>query len=174
MDKQKGFSMHLLLFTAVLLCVIGFAGWYVWHSQQAISQANSQSTSAASATKYLVIQAWAVRLAYSGQYKLTYTTNLNNPSVVGITSAQLIELDRQCEDGGVGTIERFGRGSVPAPGPETIEQLAAEHPSTYTHIGAYYYTIQRSRAACSTNPEAQSLQIKLFNVIDHARVAYIP
>jgi hypothetical protein len=74
--NQKGFSAVEGLLIAVIVCMLGGVGWYVWHSQQQADKAYSQTANSSvalkkasstntSAAKYLVIKEWGVKLPLS-------------------------------------------------------------------------------------------------------------
>src|SRR5579871_5801589 len=91
--KQNGFSAIEGLLILVIVGLIGFTGWYVWHSKnnsdkalseaQAVSNSTLPKTAASSSSsvtkqEFVTIKEWGVRAPYSGKLTLSYKLSDNN------------------------------------------------------------------------------------------------
>lgn len=136
--NEKGFSAVEGLLIILVVAVIGFGGYYVWHTQHkakptaAITTTSATkpatktttSTPAAPVQKYVTISAWGVRVPYSGSDTLsasdqTCTENgdaagdtINLGCSVDVTSQDLANSVGSCQStratGKVGYFYRMG------------------------------------------------------------------
>ena len=135
--NEKGFSVFEGLLIILVVAVIGFGGYYVWHTQHkakptaAITTTSStkpttstKTTTSTPTQKYITISAWGVRVPYSGSDTLsasdqTCTENgdaagdtVNLGCSVDITSQDLANSVGSCQStratGTVGYFYRMG------------------------------------------------------------------
>ncbi len=178
MTNQKGFTVVEGVLILIIVAMLGFTGWFVWHSQQNTDKINSQAAKNSqpvttdknkpsyltamdnsTSQNYFTIKAWGVRAAYNGTDSFVYKirtaqdSSNNNFRYVTVTSKNLIS-KYQCTDYGAGGIERlkptdkFGEGD-PSEGP-TAEQAAKQDQfkDSFGHVGNYYFYYFHDQAAC--------------------------
>jgi len=163
---QKGFGHIEALLIILILAVVGFGGYYVWHSQHnnkpaakaASSTSSGNPSPTSSSANYVNITQWDVRAPYSGSLSLSYEIGTGTGSnTATFSSKELTNADVDCLGRG-GLITRynstakatdFGNDS------QTIAQYAAgTDSSTYGHVGGYYYFFSHDQAGCGANPDA--------------------
>jgi uncharacterized protein (UPF0333 family) len=159
--KQSGFALVEGLLIILILAIIGFGGYYVWHTQQqtnkTLDTAATTSQKAASATapntsskKYLTTKEWSVRLPYAGSDIYTYSYESTTPDVIEVISGNLAK-QYGCVEFGAGQIGRFKPTdqygpSIDAP---TVQEYEKQNPGTFAIVGGYYYGFNHDQAACS-------------------------
>jgi hypothetical protein len=167
-SKQSGFAVVEGLLIFVIVGIIGFTGWYVWHSQKNADKSydnssnssqttaspgkkattTNQKTSTSSTQKYLTIKEWGVRIPYSVNDALSY--HLEAPNLINVASKNLADkYGSDCADYGAGSIGRLTpQDTFPWDNTTTAEQDASAHPSIYSHVGNYYYRFNHDQAYC--------------------------
>jgi hypothetical protein len=176
---QEGFSAVEGLLIVVILGMLGGVGYYVWHSQQQVDKAYSQTANSSVVpksktsaklnpidnTKYFVIKEWGIRAKYTGNLTLTYALPVNSSYAV-FSSTQLSKAaNGGCKDFG-GRINRLKTGEAYETDPRgmPVEQLVKDPNAsfTYKNIGNYYYLFIHDQSLCSdisdTNSPAANLQ----------------
>lgn len=169
--NQTGFSVVEALLMLVVIGILGFTGWYVYHAKQASDKdysAASKSTvprythktgkqssvptsSATSGQKVLDIKEWGVKADYaSSDDTLSYTIDDNVATI--ISSKLAAELD--CTDQGGGYIYKLKPTDIspatPPDDPQTAQNNFKTNASSYAHIGGYYYYYTAQyQSACS-------------------------
>ncbi len=166
-NSQKGFAVLEGLLILVIIGIIGGTGWYVIHSKNQTDQTltaaastnqtpTAKTTAKKSATTptnqpYLTIKEWGVRAPYDGTDTFTYTMSAGGGTAALFTSKYLADT-YGCTDFGAGQIDRYAPSddvSADGTGGLTAQQDAAQNPTTYTHVGNYYYRFTHDHAACS-------------------------
>lgn len=181
MDKtfknQKGFTAVEALLTILILAVIGFGGYYVYHTNHKTKIVSSSTTVAKTSTapkpisaasskptqKYITISVWGVRVPYSSSDTLSVSnqtcdepgdTVLTGCSV-DVNSQDLANAVGNCQStratGKVGYFYRMGTNDnyswTDGSGYEPVQQWASQNPGQYTQIGNYYYAFDEIGAA---------------------------
>lgn len=162
--NQKGFTAVEGLLIILILAVIGFGGYYVYHTNQKTKSAVSntptasrqtKATSKQPAQKYITISAWGVRVPYSDSDTLSVSgqtcdqpgdTVLTGCSV-DVNSQNLASALGNCQStratDKVGYFYRIDNNDnyqeTDGSGFTPIAQRAAANPGQYTQIGSYYY-----------------------------------
>jgi hypothetical protein len=164
--NQKGFTLVEGLLITLILAVIGFGGYYVYHTNHktktvvvsATVKTTTPKTSTASNTptqKYITISVWGVRVPYNGNDTLTVSNEqCDEPGDTVITGCSM-DVDSQelensvgsCQStratGKVGYFYRIGTNDnyqeTDGSGFTPIVQWATANPGQYTQIGSYYY-----------------------------------
>ena len=183
---QKGFTTLEMLLVIIMLAIIGFTGYYVYHSKQQTDKtlnaaqadnASAPSTKLKSSTskspttqKYFTITQWGVRAPYNGNLNLSYTIGSGSDSNMATFSSQeLTSADSGCSGRGGFVTRYLGTDSAIDfnQSDKTIAQFAAEQgQSTYGHAGDYYYFFAHDQAACGTDINAtQSIQEQTNDVV---------
>jgi Tfp pilus assembly protein PilV len=176
---QSGFALVESLLIILILVIIGFGGYYVWHTQKqtdktldtaaATSQKAAQTESNNAATlKYLTIPEWGVKGAYTGNVDLTYKITSDD---IGETWAQLSskqlkaaapECDEQSQMGGIIVRIHKGedlRGPAGQDTGQTVDEAVGSQVLTeFSLVGDYYYYFEHPQAACSTSQKATDAQ----------------
>jgi hypothetical protein len=103
------------------------------------------------ASQYLHITEWGVKASYSTTLTLSYTLSSDGTAAT-FSSTQLSKLSNDCVGRG-GAIKRWAASDkvtvYPTDASPTAESTFAKaDPSTYAHIGNYYYTFLHDQAAC--------------------------
>jgi len=165
--NQKGFTAVEGLLIAIIVLMIGFIGYYVYHSQQQANktlnsaQAEGVSTSAAkktstsgnasSATRYFTISQWGVRAPYSGTDSFTFSYSAGGGTSALVISSNLAKT-YGCTTFGAGQIAKSSAddpANDPANPSATVGEDITSNPSMYTKVGSYYYSFAHDNAACS-------------------------
>lgn len=173
---QKGFAVLESLLILVIIAIIGGTGYYVWHSKaqtdknldnasnssQSLVTQNTKSKSnkaavPATATKYLTIKEWGIRIPYNGEDTFSYHIDPSNPGLASIISADLSK-NYDCTASGAGMIIQFAPsdGSSPSGDGPTVKEYEAQHPGTYKIIGDNYYLITHDQSSCSGSVTADA------------------
>jgi cytoskeletal protein RodZ len=126
--NSDGFTIVELLLVIIIVILLGFVGWYVYHTDHKTtastktSNTNSSTSSSTSTStkKYFTITQWGVRAPYSGSLTLEYSIvtqtypvdtqgDLDNVQYAGFNSDQLAASNPSaCTDGdGGGSIMRY-------------------------------------------------------------------
>ena len=192
--NQKGFSAVEGLLVIIIVLLIGFIGYYVWHTQKQTNKTyNSSANAAQPSTKnpspkkaspatYMTIKEWGVRAPYSGTLTLEYAVQTASssalPDTAGFSSMQLDTSSSTCkandEQNGisaVGIFDRYQSGQEYLIGDDAEDsgQTAAQYAATlsksdYGHVGNYYYFYTGPQATCATDQASQ-------NVFDQTKAA---
>lgn len=176
MKNKKGFSAVIVLLSILVVSVIGFAGYYVWNTQQdkkekevatvagAQEQAptakeESQSTPVAQDTqKYLEIKEWGVKMALAGYgYRLGRDSSGDEyASLFSDKSKELVVNVGGCEDYTVGSIVKLKEKPIDGT-PGSVAMLD----------NTYYLLRFRSQAACvSDSGELSPAALELNKQMD--------
>jgi len=176
--KQAGFSVIEVLLVVLVVVVLAATGFVVYQRHQTNSakdraaanttQTNTQPQNTTSTqpaqttTQYLTIKEWGVRAPYSGSLKLIYTMSADSRTAT-FSSDELTALSTDCTGRG-GSITRWAstdqvsEGPADASTPTAASYFAQAAPSTYAHIGNYYYTFAHDQAACGDLNTTAALQ----------------
>ena len=151
---QKGFALIEGLLITLILAIIAFGGYYVWHTQTTTDKSSKAAVSASQSTPssstssgYLTIKEWGVRAPYNGALSLSYKIDRNT---AGFSSTQLSAAANGGCSGYGGYIMRLLPNDLYLPGTETAAQVAAEPESagTYKLLDGYYYFFVHNQALC--------------------------
>lgn len=167
--NQKGFTTVEALLIILILAVIGFGGYYVYHTNHKTKTTNlaatapktstasnqAKTTSKQSAQKYITISAWGVRVPYSGSDTLSVSSQTcDEPGdtvltgcSVDVNSQDLANAVGSCQStratSKVGYFYKIGANDnyqeTDGSGFTPIVQWAASNPGQYTQIGSNYY-----------------------------------
>jgi prepilin-type N-terminal cleavage/methylation domain-containing protein len=166
-DNQKGFGLIESLLVILIIAVIGFGGYYVWHTQRTKTPTitTTISTPTASTQQYLTIKEWGVRVpmpsdvAMSDIYYVTGTDTLDgSSSEVGLASHKISALTSDCiPQAGV---NESPFGWIVRMTPAAYQQAAADYQDTGlkngTLLGSYYYVWRAPVANCAENDDGNS------------------
>lgn len=154
-QKQFGFAAIETTLILVVLAIVGFTGYYVWHSQQqtskALDVANDTAQSAAPkktanstlAQKYLIIKEWGIKIPLSSDLRGAYYTYNSESKAVYLSNDSYKGTDCAADDVSLGAISRFTAADKDDEG----NTLLAYSPDA-VKIGDYYYSYQHPQAAC--------------------------
>ena len=182
-SDQKGFSAVEAMLAAIIVILIVFTGYYIWHNQTKANNTpnviskTSQSAPPKAAVQqhYVTIKEWGVRAPYDGNLTLEYAIQGSDPNAdpayAGFTSAELDAGSPTCkaDDGqvgisAVGIIDRYGADQDYLVGDdgEDSGQTAAQHAATlsksdYGHVGNYYYFYTSPQATCAADQASQNI-----------------
>lgn len=187
-EETDGFSVIELLLVLIFIVLIGFVGWYVYHTDHKITNNKTTASTVSKPVSYFTITQWGVRAAYSGDLTLEYAV-VNASSTLpydyaGFTSSQLDSASSSClsddQQSGivaVGLFERFSAsqayvaGDAATPTGQTAAQYAATlSSSAYGHVGNYYFFYVSPQATCATDTASQTV----FNETQTAVKALLP
>lgn len=120
-------------------------------------QSFTQST--ASSPKYLTITEWGVRAPYSGTDMLVYKITADAPNIATIISGNLAA-QYNCSDSGAGQIERFtpSQHIYAGGGGPSASSAAAADPTSWGHVGNYYYMFVHDQGDCSDQTSTSVVQ----------------
>ena len=167
LKNQTGFSVIEALLILVVVGILGFTGWFVYHSKQATDKtlANTgnsnvqtkQSTTeqnkktattvqSTSEAKFLIIKEWGIKIPYSSNDTLSYV--LKGQNSAQIASANLAT-NYGCNEYGSGSIGRSLGTDEDSNSGTTVAQEATQNPEMYVKLSNYYYNFAHDQAACS-------------------------
>lgn len=155
---QKGFALIESLLIILILTIIGFGGYYVWHTQKQTDKTNSDTLKASQSTTvpssdnspvaYLTIKEWGVRMKLSNETtSLYYAIKPDDPNVAYLGFRTIDKIAPSCaaDQHSLALIFR----QTPAQHDENVKSsngLPADIGTT--KIGDYYYGYEHSHAAC--------------------------
>jgi hypothetical protein len=182
-NTGHGFAIVETILVIVILFVIGFISWYVWHTKQAtdktlnnasqsshglVPPVSSNSSKTYSYTISLV--QWGVQASYTGPLSLSFV--MSQPDVAKFSAQQLTSLDHSC-DGYGGHIQRFAP-TDPVSASHDYEQsnlpaakdyFAKQPTGSYAYVNGYYYLYVGDEGLCSGKASAQAMQEKVSAAI---------
>ena len=170
--KEHGFTIVEALLAVLIIAVLSFGGYYVWHSkkqpakgpstasqaatntqkaQSSASSTTSGASSAAAATpaqssvQYLTIKEWGVKIPLTTTINDAYYYYKNDYAYLSLQS--LASTDCSATATTLGVISRYTAGETD---PQTGELYSAEITGA-ANVGQYYYYYTHPQADCSTN-----------------------
>lgn len=158
LNSENGSSAVETLLIVVIVGLVGFVGWYVYHSNKNAnatlnaaakdSRGSVKFTKQPSKANYFTIKEWGVRAPYNGSLTLEYQRNSSNSSVMMLSSSQLNAGGPSVcttADGAAGYVQRYLPTDEVAPG-ETAQQFLSQNfvasnskAPAYAKVGDYYY-----------------------------------
>ena len=152
--KQSGFAVVELLLTLILLAIVGFTGYYVWHSQKQTdktlnttdksSAVTTKPKTTASAQQYLTIKEWGVKIPLSADLAGAYYTTMPSvPGAVYLSVDAYKGTDCAADQTSLGALNRFTATDKDDDG----NTLLSDSP-TAVKVGTYYYDYLHPQAAC--------------------------
>ncbi|MEI9914067.1 MAG: hypothetical protein WDN66_03750 [Candidatus Saccharibacteria bacterium] len=190
--NEKGFTVVEGLLIVLVLAVIGFGGYYVWHTQhktkpvavttssstKPATTAKTTTTAPTSTTKYLQVTQLGVELPLAtGIDDLIYNyipnddTDSTPGSTLTFSTTSLDNISSACEPSTTQDVASgFGivyvkTSPLPASDVSTTGSPNDEQVVLYSHVNGYYLYWQSSTSGCDTNSQGvvnQSAQT-LFN-----------
>jgi hypothetical protein len=179
-NNQSGFGAIEFLLTLIVVILLVFVGWYIYHTDHKSTNSNSYSTQSTSSTtaktvSYFTITQWGVRAQYSGDLTLEYSTPTgSSPAFVYLSSTQLDKSDNStsatCSNqqyGGV--IQRYSptdeyTNSDGYPTGNTVAETFKAGTPGFSVVGNYYYIYSPPQGSCSDLATSQTLQTQTVNV----------
>jgi hypothetical protein len=182
---EKGFTAVEGLLIILILLVIGGIGYMVYHnnhktntttvSTTATKTPSSSSTkSTKSSQKYFTITQWGIKAPYNGNLSLEYSiASSNGQTYAQLSSSQLDASDPECQsdgnDGGI--ITRYSSTDTVQNQDGTDSGLTPAQyfskydisPSTYAHVGDYYYWYSHPQSACGSSQASENIQTQTDN-----------
>lgn len=159
---QKGFAALETILIIIILAIIGFTGWYVWHSSEQAKDTYSSASHTAqshSATtekttqKYLTIKQWDVKVPLSSGIADAYYLYKSGNDTAYLSKAIYEGTNCAADQTTLGAIVRFTADQKDSLNDGT---MLSEHTDA-VKIGDYYYFYMHPQAACdggSTNSMA--------------------
>jgi len=183
--SQSGFAVLETILILVVIGIIGFTGWYVWHSRQATDKTfnqtgnsevvkgalsdTTQKNNQSSQQKYLVIKEWGVELPLtSDYYDATYCfqpahhyAEYSAPDgpYVYLSSKSLggqTSVDKNGQCDGLLAIARYKIGDTIIYGGGETEIFDRDKAKDAPKVGDYYYTIEGPHTAYSEDSSTQA------------------
>jgi Tfp pilus assembly protein PilV len=187
-NGQWGFTVVEALLIVLVLSVISFGGYFVWHTQNIASKdttsdqplatkssTNTKANTADTNAGYFVIKEWGVRAKYNGSLHLTYKLNVSaTPQNVGFSSTELDASGALCKQDGSygGRVERYKStdhyliGDFGNDSGKTAEQYAATlKQGEYGHAGDYYFFHIPPQAACGDTAKSDEVQSRTLDAV---------
>lgn len=192
--NTDGFTAVELLLIVLIIIVLAFVGWYVYHtdhkpkatvlttstsSKQTTSGGTSTpSTSSSSSTKYITITQWGVRAPITNNsVSLEYTLSSNStPQYASFSSTELDASDSTCKsdgnDGGV--VERYASTDIvqnedgSSSGQTPSQYFSANDISStdYALVGNYYYWYIHPQGQCGSTQASQDAQNSTISAVE--------
>jgi len=148
--NQRGFTIVEAAVAFVVVSILGFTGYFVYHSRQAttntLAEANKSSQAPADSTRYLTIKEWGVKIPLSAQ-TANITYSIKNAS--DVPYAQLA-LPSACAD--IGHVLRF---TADTPGLSGQDKMVDDFPGAKP-LARYYYGFSGPQGACTADGAAQA------------------
>jgi prepilin-type N-terminal cleavage/methylation domain-containing protein len=161
-QNQKGFSAIELLLVMLIVAVLGFTGYYVYHNQHTAKAVVVKTTSTSSPAA-----ASGTSTAKPASYFTTYAY---------LSSSQLDASDPACAvtNGGYGgVITRYASTDMVQDEDGSTNQTPAQYISQntdpgliYAHIGNYYYFYTHPQGDCSGNAASNTIQSQTETVFE--------
>lgn len=165
-SNQSGFAIIEAILVVIVLGIIGFTGYFVYHSRQATDKALADTgnsnvpavkkpavkTAPADSQKFLEIKEWGVEIPYDSSDTLTYSIEEGSDTKVAqVASADLAsKYGGGCDTYGSGSIARLsGNDTYTIDGSVTVAQAYASNPASMAKVGSYYYRFTHDQGACA-------------------------
>ncbi len=163
--KQSGFSAIEVLFVVLVVVALAVIGFVVYQRHKSISTkstATSNTTQtttrpAQTATQYLTIKEWGVRLKLnSDTASLYYYIKPNLPDVTYLSLKTVSDVAPNCaaDKGSLAAIGRLTEADQQA----LVSNSAPGIPGT-VHIGSYWYSFDHSHADCTDGTAAMQAAV---------------
>lgn len=176
--NNNGFGAIEALLILVVVGIVGFTGWFVYHSKQVadktLAQTGNSSTVqlpkkpatktpapvTAAPTKYLVIKEWGVKIPLTkGIADAVYAIRVfNGGQSADLSTSSLTALDRACGVGGTPP-GGIARQTAAAHAANQTKNDLVFYPVYSNKLGNYYYQYSHAQSACSNNNAANQLQL---------------
>jgi hypothetical protein len=182
--NNMGFTIVELLLVIIILILLGFVGWYIYHTNHKTTTptttSNVKSTSTSTSIKYFTITQWGIRAPYNGSLTLEYSTPTgSDPSYINLSSAQLDASDPSCQSSGNygGAFEQYVSTDIvsledgTSSGQTPAEYIASGgfgglNGGKYAQIGNYYYFYVQPQGVCSSSQSSQNIQTQTTNAFE--------
>jgi prepilin-type N-terminal cleavage/methylation domain-containing protein len=153
-QKQAGFTIVEVLLVLILLAIVGFTGYYVWHSQKKTDETlTTTNNTAQTATpkqstvtdnqKYLAITEWGVKIPLAADISDAYYIQQHDINAVYLSLTNYKGTDCAADNVSLGLIQRFTAADKDDDG----NALVSDYPAAIK-IGNNYYQYQHPQAAC--------------------------
>lgn len=179
---QSGFSLVVILLVLILVAVVGFAGYYVYNTQQnkkdtasqpatdkKLTSANPAATPAAPTAqdtqKYLVIKEWGVKVPLAKNIEdatYYYRAFEDGGSAVYVSTKTISAKYPDCAADKT-TVYAYGRFNNPNERNELVDKTMGELNPNAPKVGNYYYYAIHPQAYCfetlnKTDKEIDAIQ----------------
>jgi len=163
-NKQQGFAVLEALLILIVLGILGFTGWFVYHSKQAtdktlastgnssvgtskvpVSSKTSTKPVPPSSQTYLAITEWGVKLQTSSSDQIIYmkdSASQSDSMVFTTKKAEAIGGYCTLAKDGLGTVTRYAQAQTFTASPP--ESLNSGKP-----INGYYYYFSHPQSQCA-------------------------
>lgn len=161
--NTKGFSVVEAFLILAVLSILGFTGWFVYHSKQSADKVlSSTGNSSVTQTKksvtktpnstsnYLVIKEWGVKFPEPTGDTLSYSFSSTTNTQVLLASKQLAAAYHGCETFGAGILRRGMASDAYDPSGITYQQAYDKDPSLFGRVGKYFYFVQHDQSVCAS------------------------
>lgn len=168
-NDEAGFSAVEGLLVLIIVLLVGFIGYYVWHTnKQANSSYNSASKVAEStpatkkstpapATDYLKIPEFGVEISLTANTKdAYYTIRSDDPAVADLSTHSLTALDAECAASASSTA---AVSYFTDPNAQIMTGTYAQRYPNAAHIGDRYFYIEPGNGPCSGKSNVEALQL---------------
>jgi prepilin-type N-terminal cleavage/methylation domain-containing protein len=160
LKNQQGFGIIEMLLVIILLSLVGFIGYYVYHANNKATDTYDQTTNASSAQPiankpsasspqdYLAIQQWGVKLPLTSDLSGAYYVSKN--STVYLSLDKYKGTDCAADQVSLGSLSRFTSTDRDEDGKSMLSNVP-----TATKVNNWYYYYQQPQANCSgSTPES--------------------
>jgi hypothetical protein len=154
-NTQKGFALIESLLIILILVIIGFGGYFVWHTQKQTNKNNTDTVKVSqssippsSSQKYLTIEEWGVKVPLVADDSDAYYTidKLGGPNFANLSLKKWESTECGTTIGGIGGYFRFTSSDING---ITSETYLSENQSA-PKVGNYYYMYVPPQQNCST------------------------
>jgi len=159
--NQSGFALIEGLLIILIIAIIGFGGYYVWHTQKqtdktldtaaATSQKAASTAAQAPAQKYLTIKEWGVKIPLTApDQDAYYVIKTDRPDTAYLSLKKYQNTECSADNTSIGAYFRFTKDQTDDLNGST---LISENPDA-PRVGNYYFGSVHSQAACSTTSDS--------------------
>ena len=159
--RQSGFALIEGLLIILILAIIGFGGYYVWHTQKqtdktldtaaATSQKAASTSAQASTQKYLLIKEWGVKVPLtSADQDAYYVIKPDRPDTAYLSLMKYQATECSADNTSIGAYFRFTKDQTDDLNGNT---LLSENPNA-SKVGNFYFGSIHAQAACSTTSDS--------------------
>lgn len=171
-EIPAGFGLIEALLIIIAAGIVGFGGYWVWHTQHKTKPAttssttDSQNSTSASTQQYLTIKEWGVKIKLSSNTPNLYTEKTSQQNALGFRAKELDNLYPGCGDNtfivqsGLAVDKYIGHIGMSKPFAEAYQGLEAN--TFHLKVGDRYF-IQNSPSPsvlCSSGEDSMHLSEK--------------
>jgi hypothetical protein len=183
---QNGLGAIEALLIAVIIGIVGFAGWFVYNSQKKTNQSldntnrtqaniNKQAqaeTKPPEQAKYLEVKEWGIKIPVK-EVPTLELREIVHGSYAAFSTPQLNGFKKDCSGKNAVAVYR-GKASENVPtetgsNGSTYEEVSRDSTKLFSRVGDYYYVkLNYGHASCANNQDEEKTEADITNKIERA------